>query len=113
MEKVLPFGLNWRRLTRTLHSEFLHTSTKRFVYYTLRDNGKGISFRDIAEMIGKKLNLPVQSIAKDDSKAQFGYLGALASYDMPEPSKETREILHWQPEYPSLLEDLESGSYFN
>lgn len=74
---------------------------------------EGIPFRDIAEMIGKKLNLPVQSITKEDAQAHFGFLGALASFDMPEPSKETREILHWQPEYPSLLKDLEEGSYFN
>lgn len=74
---------------------------------------EGVPFRDIAEMIGKKLNLPVQSIAKDDAQVHFGFLGALASYDMPEPSKKTRDILHWKPEHHSLLEDLESGSYFN
>lgn len=74
---------------------------------------EGIPFREIAEMIGKKLNLPVQSITKEDAQAHFGFLGALACYDMPEPSIETREILHWQPEHPSLLKDLESGGYFN
>jgi len=77
---------------------------------------EGVPFRDIAEVIGKHLNLPVVSIAREEADAHFGFLGALAALDipsmMPGSSAETREILGWQPVHPTLIADLEQGHYF-
>jgi len=77
---------------------------------------EGVPFRDIAKVIGKHLNLPVVSIAREEADAHFGFLGALAALDMPSmlpaSSAPTRELLGWQPVHPTLIADLEQGHYF-
>jgi nucleoside-diphosphate-sugar epimerase len=84
-----------------------------------RLNGRaeeGVPFRDIAEVIGKHLNLPVVSISREEADAHFGFLGALAALDIPSvipgSSVQTRELLGWQPVHPTLIADLEQGHYF-
>ncbi len=84
-----------------------------------RLNGRaeeGVPFRDIAEVIGKHLNLPVVSIAREEADAHFGFLGALAALDIPSmipgSSAQTRKLLGWQPVHPTLIADLEQGHYF-
>jgi nucleoside-diphosphate-sugar epimerase len=78
---------------------------------------EGVPFRDIAEVIGKHLNLPVVSIAREEADAHFGFLGALAAFDIPSmipgSSAETRKLLGWQPVHPTLIADLDQGHYFN
>ncbi|HEX9017766.1 MAG TPA: SDR family oxidoreductase [Anaerolineaceae bacterium] len=77
---------------------------------------EGVPFRDIAEDIGKHLNLPVVSISREEADAHFGFLGALAALDIPSvipgSSAQTRELLGWQPVHPTLIADLEQGHYF-
>ncbi|MGE5376246.1 MAG: SDR family oxidoreductase [Bacteroidota bacterium] len=77
---------------------------------------EGVPFRDIAEVIGRQLNLPVVSIAREAADAHFGFLGALAAFDItgmiPASSAQTREFLGWQPVHPTLIADLEQGHYF-
>jgi nucleoside-diphosphate-sugar epimerase len=68
---------------------------------------EGISFRDIAEVLGKRLNLPVRSIGPDEAKAHFGWLAPFASLDAPASSALTRQRLQWQPKERGLLADLE------
>jgi nucleoside-diphosphate-sugar epimerase len=84
-----------------------------------RLNGRaeeGVPFRDIAEVIGKHLNLPVVSILREEADAHFGFLGALAALDIPSvipgSNARTRELLGWQPVHPTLIADLEEGHYF-
>jgi len=84
-----------------------------------RLNGRaedGVRFRDIAEVIGQHLNLPVVSIARAEADAHFGFLGALAALDIPSvipgSSAPTRELFGWQPVHPTLIADLEQGHYF-
>lgn len=76
----------------------------------------GVKFRDIAEAIGKHLNLPVASIPQEEANAHFGFLGALASIDlpsvMPGSGVQTMELLGWQPVQPTLIEDIDQGHYF-
>ena len=77
---------------------------------------EGVPFSDIAEVIGKHLDLPVVSISSEEAAAHFGFLGALAALDIPSvipgSSAQTRELLGWQPVHPTLIEDLEQGHYF-
>lgn len=77
---------------------------------------EGVPFRDIAEVIGKHLNLPAVSISREEADAHFGFLGALAALDIPSAipgsSAQTRELLGWRPIQPTLIEDLELGHYF-
>jgi nucleoside-diphosphate-sugar epimerase len=68
---------------------------------------EGVSMRDIAETVGRRLNLPVKSIAADEAPAFFGWLAMFAAYDMPASSAQTRAKLGWRPTRPGLIADLE------
>ena len=68
---------------------------------------EGVSQRDIAEAIGRRLQLPVKSIAADEAQAQFGWLAMFVSRDVPASSAQTRKKLGWQPTGPGLIADLE------
>ncbi len=74
---------------------------------------EGVPFREIAEAIGRQLRLPVVSITAEDAGAHFGFLSAFVPADNPTSSKQTRELLGWQPEGPGLIADIEQGHYFN
>lgn len=71
---------------------------------------EGIAFRDIAEAIGKQLNIPVVSKLKEDAAAHFGWFAHFAAMDIHASGKQTREVLGWHPVQPGLIADL--GSYF-
>ena len=68
---------------------------------------EGIPMRDIAQAIGRRLQLPVKSIAADEAQAHFGWLAMFAGHDMPASSAQTRQKLGWQPTGPGLIADLE------
>lgn len=70
-----------------------------------------VSMRDIAETIGRRLKLPVKSIAPQEAQAFFGWLGTFAGYDMAASSEQTRRKLGWQPTGPRLITDLEQLVY--
>ena len=72
---------------------------------------EGISLRDIAEVIGAGLNLPVESITPQDSAAYFGSLADLAQTDLAASSVLTRQRLDWTPTGPDLLTDLRNMDY--
>jgi nucleoside-diphosphate-sugar epimerase len=57
----------------------------------------GIAFRDIAEVIGRRLNLPVVSKSRAEAANHFGWLTAFAGLDCPASSKLTQERLDWRP----------------
>ncbi|MFG1425734.1 SDR family oxidoreductase [Roseixanthobacter glucoisosaccharinicivorans] len=68
---------------------------------------EGVAFRDIVDVIGRRLDLPVKSIATDEVEAYFGWLAAFVKHDAPASSAQTREQLGWTPTGPALLADLE------
>ncbi len=67
---------------------------------------EGVAMRDIAEVIGRRLNLPVKSIGKEEAGQYFGWLAMFAGHDMPASSVQTRQKLGWNPTGPTLLADL-------
>jgi nucleoside-diphosphate-sugar epimerase len=73
---------------------------------------EGAPLRDIAEVIGRHLDLPIVSISRDEADAHFGFLSAFVSLDNPTSSAMTRELLGWRPVHPGLISDLEEGHYF-
>ncbi|MDQ8044268.1 MAG: SDR family oxidoreductase [Solirubrobacteraceae bacterium] len=73
---------------------------------------EGVPTREIAEMIGKHLGVPVQSIAPEAAAEHFGWIGMFFAMDAPASNAITRELLGWEPVGPSLLEDLDQGHYF-
>jgi nucleoside-diphosphate-sugar epimerase len=74
---------------------------------------EGVPFRDIAGVIGRRLNLPVKSIDPADAAAHFQVLGGFAGLDNLTSSALTRQLLGWQPSRPGLLDDLEHGHYLD
>jgi nucleoside-diphosphate-sugar epimerase len=71
-----------------------------------------VPFREIAEAIGRHLDVPVRSIPPEEADVHFGFLGGLVSVDNPTSNKLTRERLGWEPVEPGLLADLDEGHYF-
>jgi nucleoside-diphosphate-sugar epimerase len=67
---------------------------------------EGIPLRPIAEAIGRRLDLPVESLAPGEAEVYFGWLSPLAALDLPASGVATRELLGWAPSGPSLLADL-------
>jgi nucleoside-diphosphate-sugar epimerase len=74
---------------------------------------EGVPFRQIAEAIGRHLNLPTGSIRPEDAEAHFGFLSLFVSLDNPTSSARTRELLGWTPTHPGLIDDLDEGHYFH
>jgi nucleoside-diphosphate-sugar epimerase len=68
---------------------------------------EGVPARDIAETIGRRLKLPVKSIAPEEAGAFFGWLAMFAGRDMPASSEKTQKRLGWRPTGPGLIADLE------
>ena len=68
---------------------------------------EGVPIRDIAEAIGRRLKLPVKSIAPEEAQAHFGWLAMFARLDVPASSEQTRKKLGWEPTGPGLIADLE------
>lgn len=73
---------------------------------------EGVATRDIAEAIGRHLDIPVASISPEDAGEHFGFLGGLLALDSPASNTLTHEELGWQPTHPGLIEDLDQGHYF-
>jgi nucleoside-diphosphate-sugar epimerase len=70
---------------------------------------EGVPVREIAEAIGRHLNLPAKSLPADE---YGGMLVPLLSTDMPASSTITQQLLGWKPTHPGLIEDIEQGHYF-
>ena len=73
---------------------------------------EGVAIRDIAEAIGRGLNLPVTSITAEQAEAQFGFLASFLPLDMPVSNTLTRELVGWEPTNPGIIADLDEGHYF-
>ncbi|KOV89025.1 SDR family oxidoreductase [Nocardia sp. NRRL S-836] len=73
---------------------------------------EAVPMRAIAEAIGRKMGLPVESIPAERAQEHFGPLAFMVSRDAPTSSARTRALLGWEPREPGLLADLEAGFYF-
>jgi nucleoside-diphosphate-sugar epimerase len=73
---------------------------------------EGVPFRDIAGVIGRRLNVPVVSKAPEEAADHFGWFAHFAAIDNPTSSALTRQQLGWHPARPGLIADLDRPSYF-
>jgi nucleoside-diphosphate-sugar epimerase len=69
---------------------------------------EGVPILEIAEVIGRHLNVPTASVPAGD----LGFLGYVLSVDQPASAALTRELLGWRPVQPGLIEDMDKGHYF-
>jgi nucleoside-diphosphate-sugar epimerase len=73
---------------------------------------EGVAFRDIAGVIGRRLNVPVVGKSPEEATKHFGWFYHFAALDNPTSSKQTCEALGWQPKQPGLIADLDRPRYF-
>lgn len=80
------------------------------VFHAVAD--EGVPAREIAEVIGRHLDVPVESVAPEAAGEHFGWMGAFFGVDAPASSALTQERLGWKPVHLGLIADLEQGHYF-
>ncbi|MER6262724.1 SDR family oxidoreductase [Streptomyces sp. 900105245] len=73
---------------------------------------EGVAIRDVAEVIGRHLGVPVVSVPPEAAPEHFTWLSGFLGTDVPVSGALTRELLGWEPTRPGLLADLEAGHYF-
>jgi nucleoside-diphosphate-sugar epimerase len=71
----------------------------------------GVPARQIAEAIGRGLNVPVVSLEPEEAAGHFGWLAMFAGLNLTGSSAKTRERLGWEPTGPGLIVDLENMRY--
>ena len=79
-------------------------------YHGIAD--EGVPAREIAEVIGRRLNVPVVSKSHEEMADHFGWIGQFFAMDGPASSRRTQESLGWKPQQPGLIADLDRPSYF-
>jgi nucleoside-diphosphate-sugar epimerase len=73
---------------------------------------EGVPFREIAEVIGRRLNVPVISKSSEEAASHFGWFAHFPALNNPTSSRRTRELLGWQPQHTGLIADLDRARYF-
>ncbi|MGO9604071.1 MAG: SDR family oxidoreductase [Candidatus Binataceae bacterium] len=68
---------------------------------------EGVPLRDIANAIGRRLNLPVVSKSPEQAPDHFGWLAFFVGRDAPASSALTQERLGWRPTQTGLISDLD------
>jgi nucleoside-diphosphate-sugar epimerase len=83
----------------------IEQATAGTVAHAVADEGD--SMLTIAETIGRELDLPAAAVPAES----FGFVGHAFALDQPSSSDVTRKQFGWEPEHPSLLDDLKAGNY--
>jgi nucleoside-diphosphate-sugar epimerase len=73
---------------------------------------EGVPTREIAEVIGRHLNVPVVSKSSEEAADHFGWIARFFAIDGPASSAQTQERVGWRPVQPGLIADLKAGHYF-
>jgi nucleoside-diphosphate-sugar epimerase len=73
---------------------------------------EGVPFREIAQAIARRVNVPVVSKSPEEAAEHFGWLAHFALMDSPASSERTRKLLGWQPRETGLIADLDAAQYF-
>ncbi len=68
---------------------------------------QGVPFKEIATVIGRRLNIPVVSKSSEEAAGHFGWFAQFAGVDVPTSSARTQKLLGWKPQQPGLIADME------
>jgi nucleoside-diphosphate-sugar epimerase len=108
-------GLNqWPAVHRLdaahLYRLVLEKGSAGATYHGVAD--EGVPTREIAEAIGRGLNVPVVRKSHEAAADHFGWIARFFGIDGPASSAQTRERLGWRPVQPGLMADLSADHYF-
>ena len=108
-------GLNrWPAVHRLdaayLYRLVLEKSAAGATYHAVAE--EGVPFKEIAGVIGRRLNVPVVSKTPEEAAGHFGWFTHFAAMDIPASSQRTRERLGWHPKQLELIADLDCSDYF-
>jgi nucleoside-diphosphate-sugar epimerase len=67
---------------------------------------EGLAMRDLAEAIGRRLDVPVASLSADQAGAHFGWLAMFAALDLPASGEHTQRVLGWRPTGRCMIADI-------
>jgi hypothetical protein len=70
-------------------------------------------FRQIAEVIGRRLEVPTAAVTSKEAAGRFNWLAPFIAYDNPASSWLTQERLGWRPAQPGLIADIDRMEYFH
>src|ERR1700681_4447488 len=73
---------------------------------------EGVPTREIAEAIGRGLNVPVVSKSREEADDHFGWIARFFGVDGPASSALTQNQLEWRPVQPGIIADLSTEHYF-
>jgi len=73
---------------------------------------EGVAFRQIADVIGRRLNVPVISKTPEEAAHHFAWFAHFAAIDVPASSKQTQQSLGWHPTLPGLIADIDRPTCF-
>ncbi len=73
---------------------------------------QGVPFREIAAVIGRRLDVPVVGKAPEEAAEYFGWFARFAAIDNRVSSRKTRDALGWEPTGPELIADIDRPGYF-
>jgi nucleoside-diphosphate-sugar epimerase len=73
---------------------------------------QGIAFKEIAEVIGRRLNVSVVSQSAKEAAGVYGWLSPFVAADNTVSSALTRAEIGWEPTQPDLLADIDQPGYF-
>ncbi len=93
-----------------LYRLVLEKGTAGASYHGVAD--EGVPTREIAEAIGRGLNVPVVSKSNEEAADHFGWIARFFGIDGPASSAQTQERLGWRPVQPGLIADLNAEHYF-
>lgn len=80
-------------------------------YHAVAD--EGVTARDIAEIVGRHLKVPVASISPEDIAAHFGFMAMFAAMDGAASSALTQKWLGWKPVEIGMIADISRPGYFD
>jgi nucleoside-diphosphate-sugar epimerase len=108
-------GLNrWPAVHRLdaahLYRLALEKGTAGASYHGVAD--EGVPTREIAEVIGRQLNVPIVSKSREEAADHFGWIARFFAMDGPASSALTQQRLGWRPTQPGLIADLKATHYF-
>jgi nucleoside-diphosphate-sugar epimerase len=88
----------------------LENGSAAATYHGVAD--EGVPTREIAEAIGRGLNVPVGGKSSEEAADHFGWIARFFGIDGPASSTLTQERLGWRPVHPGLIVDLNAEHYF-